>query len=90
MNRTELVADIAKETGKTQQEVLDILESAFGMIKKTVQGGGKVQIAGFGTFECRTRKARNGVNPRTGEKITIPSAKVAKFAPAKAFKDLMG
>lgn len=89
MNRTELIAEVAKETGKTQQDIGTLLDTVFERIKKTLATGGKVQIAGFGTFEGRMRKARNGVNPRTGEKIIIPAKKVAKFSAAKALKDMM-
>ena len=49
----------------------------------------KVSLIGFGTFEARERAAREGKNPKTGEKIKIAACKVPAFKAGKAFKDLV-
>ena len=68
--------------GRTQTICLNTVEGA-------VKANDKVQLVGFGTFESRERAAREGKNPRTGEKITITASKIPAFKAGKAFKDLL-
>jgi DNA-binding protein HU-beta len=88
MNKAELVLAVQKalggETSKAQAErsVDAVLDSIKGGIKKVKS----VQLIGFGTFRAATRKARMGVNPKTGEPIKIKASKTVKFAAGKAFK----
>lgn len=89
MNKADLVAQVSKETGQTQQDVTAILESTLETIKNSLKNGNKVTLVGFGSFEVKTRKARRGVNPRTGEAITIPSSKVPKFTAGKALREMV-
>ena len=89
MNKAELTTAIAKDTGLSQKDSSAALESMIETIKKTLKKGGKVQLVGFGSFEVRKRKARNGVNPQSGEKIKIAARKIPKFNPGKALKDLV-
>ena len=89
MNKAELTTAISKSTGLSQKDSGSALESMIETIKKTLKKGGKVQLVGFGSFEVRKRKARNGVNPQSGEKIKIAARKIPKFNPGKALKDLV-
>ena len=89
MNKAELTTAISKATGLSQKDSGAALESMIETIKKTLKKGGKVQLVGFGSFEVRKRKARNGVNPQSGEKIKIAARKIPKFNPGKALKDLV-
>lgn len=89
MNKAELTTAISKSTGLSQKDSSAALESMIETIKKTLKKGGKVQLVGFGSFEVRKRKARNGVNPQSGEKIKIAARKIPKFNPGKALKDLV-
>ena len=57
------------------------------VLERTVDGGGKVQLAGFLSFEQAHRAARTGRNPATGAEIQIPAATVPKVKVGKAFKD---
>ena len=85
MNKADLIAKIADETGITKTQAnasIDVLTEA---ITKTLKGGGKVTLVGFGTFSVSKRSARNGRNPKTGETIKIKAKKVARF---KAGKEL--
>lgn len=78
MNKTELVAKIA-EAGLTKADAKKALDATVEAIKEALVAGDKVQFVGFGTFEVAERPERQGVNPATGEKITIAAKKVAKF-----------
>ena len=79
MNKTELVEKIAVGAELSKADAKKALEAAVEAIKTALVEGDKVQLIGFGTFSVNERPAREGVNPRTGEKVTIDAKKVAKF-----------
>lgn len=87
MNRTELVAAIAKQAGTSKKDTEAMLKAYIEVVTKAVKKGDKVQLVGFGTFEQRTRAARKGKNPKTGEVIKIAKAKVPAFKAGAAFKE---
>ena len=85
MNKAELIAKIADDAGITKTQGNAVLDSFIEAVTKTLKGGGKVTLVGFGTFSVSKRAARNGRNPQTGAVIKIKARKVAKF---KAGKEL--
>lgn len=87
MNKTELIAAVAEEAKLSKKDAENALNAIVKAIKDTVAAGEKVQIVGFGTFETRTRKARQGRNPRTNEPLNIPAGKNPAFRPGQPFKD---
>jgi DNA-binding protein HU-beta len=87
MNKAELINKIADDAGITRTQANTALDSFVEAVTKTLKGGGKVTLVGFGTFSVSKRAARNGRNPQTGEVIKIKARKVARF---KAGKDLAG
>ena len=87
MNKGELVNLVAKEHGLSKKETDAILSATLEIIKSTVAAGDKVTLVGFGSFELRQRQERVGRNPKTGEKLTIPAAKVPAFSAGKNFKE---
>ena len=88
MNKAELVASVAKALGKdtskasAEKAVAATIDSIAAALKK----GQSVQLIGFGTFKVVARKARIGVNPKTGEKIKIKASKAVKFGAGKELK----
>ena len=89
MNKAEIVAwiyDKGDLTKKSTEEVINIL---FDTICETLETGEKVVISGFGTFELRTRVARVGRNPRTGEDIDIPQQRTPAFKSGKVLKNMV-
>jgi len=86
MNKQELIKKIAVDTGVSQKQAGEVLDSAIQNIIDAVAAGDKVQFSGFGTFEARKRGARTGVNPRTKEKVEIPASIAPTFKPGKVFK----
>jgi DNA-binding protein HU-beta len=91
MNNSELVSALANRTDLSKSDATRAVEALFhpteGLITQALQGGDKVQITGFGTFETRQRKARTGRNPRSGKEIRIGPTVSASFRPGKALKD---
>ena len=85
MNKAELISKIADDAGVTKSQANTALDSFIEAVTKTLKGGGKVTLVGFGTFSVTKRAARNGRNPQTGAVIKIKARKVAKF---KAGKEL--
>lgn len=85
MNKAELITKIADDAGITKTQANEALDSFVEAVTKTLKGGGKVTLVGFGTFSVSKRAARNGRNPQTGEVIKIKARKVARF---KAGKEL--
>jgi DNA-binding protein HU-beta len=85
MNKAELVAKLADDAGISKTQANAALDSFIEAVTKTLKGGGKVTLVGFGTFSISKRAARTGRNPQTGATIKIKAKKVAKF---KAGKDL--
>ena len=89
MNKTELVAAMAKETNLSKKDVEAVLKSFTDVVASKLKKGGKIQLVGFGTFEVSERAAREGRNPQTGETMTIAASKAPKFKAGKALKDLV-
>ncbi|MBF0344602.1 MAG: HU family DNA-binding protein [Nitrospirae bacterium] len=87
MTKADLVDQIAKEANLTKAEATRALDAAIDSIINATKEGQKVTLVGFGTFSMTERNAREGRNPRTGEVIQIPAAKVPKFVAGRAFKD---
>lgn len=87
MNKTELIARVAEKTNLTKKVAGDAVEAVLESITEALAGGDKVTLVGFGTFEVRSRAARRGVNPATGETINIPASKVPAFKAGKQLKE---
>lgn len=88
MHKTDLQRAVSEKTGMTLKDTAAVIDAAIATIQETVADGVKVSITGFGTFEARDRKERQGQNPRKpGEKITIPATTVPVFKAGKEFKD---
>ena len=87
MTKAELIDKIASGTGLSKSDASKALDSTLNAIKAALKKGQKVTLVGFGTFSVVKRKSRKGRNPRTGETITIPAAKIPKFTSGKSLKD---
>lgn len=83
MNKSELIEKIAGDAGITKAQANAALDSFTGAVQKTLKGGGKVTLVGFGTFSVTKRAARVGRNPKTGAALKIKAKKVARFKPGK-------
>ena len=87
MNKSELINEVARKTGLSRREAEVGVQTMLDLIAKEVAKGGKVTLTGFGTFDVGKRKARAGVNPRTGDPIKIAASKMPRFKPSRAMRD---
>ncbi|STZ74808.1 HU family DNA-binding protein [Bergeriella denitrificans] len=87
MNKTELIAAIAEQSGLTKAEATRALQAFECAVIDELAGGGEVALTGFGTFRAVKVEARNGRNPKTGETILLPAHTAPKFKAGKALKD---
>ncbi len=87
MTKTELIAAIAEKTGASKKDSEAALAATIEAITGALKAGDKVSLVGFGTFEAKKRAAREGKNPRTGEKIKIPATVAPTFKAGKALKE---
>ncbi len=87
MNKGELVEAIADRAAVSRKEAERVLNAALETIVDAVSEGNKVTLVGFGSFESRVRQAREGRNPQTGQKMTIPETVVPAFSAGKLFKE---
>ena len=87
MNKKELLLRLSEATGSSSAEANKHLNALVEIIVSATADDEKVRIAGLGTFEAVSRKARNGVNPSTGKPMKIKAKNAPKFKAAKAFKE---
>jgi DNA-binding protein HU-beta len=93
MNKADLVEKLGQRTGLSAKDARTVVEAIFdpdpavGLIAAELHAGGKVAISGFGTFETRERKARQGRNPHTGETLEIPATRAPAFKAGKPLKE---
>ncbi len=87
MNKADLIQAVAEKSGLTKKESSSAVDAILNGISDSLAKGESVQLVGFGTFEVRNRKAREGRNPATGEAIKIKASKVPAFKAGKALKD---
>ena len=87
MNKTELINAVADKTELPKKDAEAAITAVVEAISEALAQGEKVQLVGFGSFEVKTRAARVGRNPKTGEDIPIPATKVPAFKAGKALKD---
>lgn len=87
MTKVEIIAAVAENAGLSKKDAEKAVSATIEAITSGLKKDGKVQLVGFGTFEVRTRAAREGKNPATGAKIMIPATKVPAFKAGKSLKD---
>ncbi len=89
MNKAELIDVVAEKAEVSKKDADAVVTAAIESIMESVAKGDKVSLIGFGSFEPRDRKARDGRNPQTGETIKIPATTVPAFSAGKGFKQLV-
>ena len=87
MNKAQLIDVIVTKTELKKKDVEKMVNAMNEAIIEALVAGDKVQLIGFGTYEVKTRAARDGRNPKTGETIKIAASKAPAFTAGKAFKD---
>jgi integration host factor subunit beta len=89
VTKRELVIEVAEKLGYTQNEVASIVQATLDSIVESLAEGERLEIRNFGVFEVKSRDARIGRNPRTGQEVPIRRKRVASFKPGKALKEMV-
>ncbi len=87
MTKAEFITAVAEKAGMTKKDTEAAVSAVIDTITDSLAKGEKIQLVGFGTFEVRERKAREGINPQTKKKISIAATKVPAFKAGRALKD---
>ncbi len=90
MNKAELTNEVANAAGLSKSDAAKAIDAVTDAITNSLRSDDQVTVVGFGTFLVRSRSARTGRNPRTGETINIPAGKAVGFKPGKALKEAVG
>ena len=89
MNRVELIAAMAEKSGLTKKDAEKALAAFTTVVAETLKADEKISLVGFGTFETKARAERQGINPKTKEKIVIAASKAPSFKAGKSLKDMI-
>ncbi|MFN2238326.1 MAG: integration host factor subunit beta [Thermoanaerobaculia bacterium] len=89
MTKAELVDEVSRAIQVTKKQAEAIVNVVFDSIVDSLRSGEKIELRGFGSFRLRSRKSRTGRNPKTGEKVEVPSKKIPYFKPGKELKELI-
>ena len=87
MNKNELIRAVANKAGITLKDAGFFFDAVIDSISDALNAGEKIQISGFGSYELKQKSARDGINPKTGEKIKVSATKIPAFKFSKAYKD---
>lgn len=89
MTKAELAGRVADKIHLTKKQTEAIVNILFACITDALQEGDKVELRGFGSFRTRSRNAREGRNPKTGDTVQIPSKKVPFFKAGKELREVV-
>ena len=89
MTKAALVEEVARVADLTKKHAEVIVETVFRSITDALRRGEKIELRGFGSFRLRRREPRKGRNPKTGDRVDVPSKRVPYFKPGKELKDLI-
>lgn len=89
MTKAALVEEVARVADLTKKHSEVIVDTVFRSIIEALHRGEKIELRGFGSFRLRRREPRKGRNPKTGDKVDVPSKRVPYFKPGKELKELI-
>ena len=89
MTKAALVEEVASVAELTKKHSEVIVDTVFRSIIEALHRGEKIELRGFGSFRLRRRQPRKGRNPKTGDKVDVPSKQVPYFKPGKDLKELI-
>jgi DNA-binding protein HU-beta len=89
MQKTQFIAEVAERAGVPKKQAKQIIDTALTIIAEQLRHGERVVLTGFGTFEVRDRRERQGVNPQTKEAMTIAATRTPGFSASNSFKGVI-
>ena len=87
MTKSELVEQVADRAALTKHDAAKAVDAVLATVEEALRRGSEVTVAGFGKFHVSNRGARQGVNPRTGERIEIAASRVPRFTAGSGLKN---
>ena len=89
MTKADLIEEVSRLAELTRKDSEVIVDTIFDSVVRSLRVGDKIEIRGFGSFRTRQRKPRVGRNPKTGDRVEVPSKKIPFFKPSKELKDMV-
>jgi len=89
VTKADIIAAVQAQLGLPRRVAAAVVDDLLEIVKDTLATGDAVKISGFGTFSVRTKKARQGRNPRTGETVIIPARKALSFKPSQVLRQAL-
>jgi len=86
VRKHELVEQVADRAEISREQATRAVDAVIEAVEMTLRGGGELTVSGFGRFSVSERGAREGINPRTGERMRIPAVRIPRFSPGAALK----
>jgi DNA-binding protein HU-beta len=90
VSTTQLIDHVAEQTGMSKAQAKKAVSAVFDAMSERLAAGDSIRVSGFGSFDVRQRAERQGTNPRTREKVTIPASKAVGFRAASGLRDRVG
>ena len=89
MTKADLIEEVSRVAELTRKDSEVVVETIFDSVVRSLRGGDKIEIRGFGSFRTRQRQPRVGRNPKTGARVEVPAKRIPYFKPSKELKDLV-
>lgn len=87
MTKADIVERVSEQCGISKKDSIEMVELVFNILKDTLENGDEIKISGFGKFEVKSKHARKGRNPQTGDAITIEARRILTFKPSTILKN---
>ncbi len=89
MTKADLIEKVITAADLNKKDAEAAVEAFFRAIIQSLRRGEKIELRGFGSFRLRSRGARVGRNPKTGEKVNVPAKRIPFFKPGKELRELI-
>jgi integration host factor subunit beta len=89
MTKADLVEEVIRVADLSKKDAENVVNTVFGQIMEALKGDDKIELRGFGSFRVRRRRSRLGRNPKTGDRVDVPSKRIPYFKPGKELRDLI-
>ena len=89
MTKADLIEEVVRVTDVSKKHAEIIVNTVFSSIIEALQHDDKIELRGFGSFRVRRRRSRQGRNPKTGDRVSVPEKRIPYFKPGKELKDLI-
>jgi len=89
MTKADLVEEVIRVAELSKKDAENVVNTVFGQIMEALKSDDKIELRGFGSFRVRRRRSRLGRNPKTGDRVDVPSKRIPYFKPGKELRDLI-